>query len=113
LQELVTPAGAKGPAATEPVTGTQEFWQFMATVSQLIMQVAYPGVPSNWGVVGTGNWGGVKGIGGVIPVDGGATACCWASALPVSRANPSATTADDLIVFIVSLLSETSVLHSR
>src|SRR5262245_21501794 len=75
----------------------------MATVSQLIMQVAYPGLPSNWGVVGAGNWGGVKGIGGVIPVDGGATVCCWASALPVSRANPSAATADNLRMFIVLL----------
>jgi len=31
LQELVTPAGAKGFA----VVGTQEFWQFMASVSAI------------------------------------------------------------------------------
>jgi hypothetical protein len=50
LQELLAPAGAKGLAATEPVTGTQELWQFMARVSQLIVQVVNADVDgSNWG----------------------------------------------------------------
>jgi hypothetical protein len=56
LQELVTPAGAKGFAAAAPVAGTQEFWQFMARVSQLSAQVVNPDAAD-------GNWGGVKGIG--------------------------------------------------
>jgi len=38
------------------VVGTQEFWQFMASVSQPIEQVVNA-------VVDAGNWGGVKGIG--------------------------------------------------
>jgi hypothetical protein len=50
LQELVTPAGAKGFAATAPVAGTQELWQFMASVSQLIVQVVNVDADgSNWG----------------------------------------------------------------
>jgi len=50
LQEPVTPAGAVRLAATEAVPGTQAVWQFMATVSQFILQVvnAEPD-GSNWG----------------------------------------------------------------
>jgi hypothetical protein len=36
VQAAVTPAGAKGFAAVDPVAGTQEFWQVIACVSQLI-----------------------------------------------------------------------------
>ena len=35
--------------------------------------------------------------------DGGAGVSVWASALPVTKANPSAAIADNLIVFIVLL----------
>jgi hypothetical protein len=40
---------------------------------------------------------------GDAPADGGRGVSVWASALPVSKANPSAAIADDLIVFIVLL----------
>jgi len=41
--------------------------------------------------------------------DGGAGVSVWASALPVTKANPSAAIADNLIMFIrCSLMSETS-----
>jgi len=48
------PVDAAGFAVTAAVVGTQEFWQFMASVSQLIAQFVNPD---------PGNWGGVKGIG--------------------------------------------------
>jgi hypothetical protein len=54
LQALL-PAAA-GFAATAAVVGMQEFWQFIACVSQLIAQLVNP-------VAAAGNWGGVKGIG--------------------------------------------------
>jgi hypothetical protein len=44
---------------------------------------------------------GVDGGGGTV------ICCCWAGALPVSKTNPSATIADNLIVFIRCSLSET------
>ena len=55
MQEPLLPAPA-GLASVTAVVGTQEFWQFMATVSQLIAQLVNP-------VAAAGNWGGVKGIG--------------------------------------------------
>ena len=53
LQAPLLPAPA-GFASVAAVVGTQEFWQFMASVSQLIAQFVNPD---------PGNWGGVKGIG--------------------------------------------------
>jgi hypothetical protein len=50
---LPDPAGFASVAA---VAGTQEFWQFMASVSQAIEQAVDA-------VAAAGNWGGVKGIG--------------------------------------------------
>jgi hypothetical protein len=60
----------------------------------------------NWVPVGGSgdcicDWSGATG--GDTPVDGGGGVSVWASALPVSRANPSAAIADDLMVFIVLL----------
>jgi hypothetical protein len=55
LQAPLLPAPA-GFASVAAVVGTQEFWQFMASVSQLIVQLVNP-------VAAAGNWGGVKGIG--------------------------------------------------
>ena len=119
MQELVTPAGAVGLAAAEPVTGTQEFRQFMACVPQLSVQFVNA-------LVAGSNWGVGRGIGATTPVpSGGSGDCiadesgatpvrpgfdgggrgefCWASALADSKANPSAAIADNLIVFIVLL----------
>jgi hypothetical protein len=111
LQPLLPdPAGFASVAA---VVGTQVLWQFMACVSQLSVQVVNVDPDgSNWGVGwaigattpvpsgGSGDcicdWSG--GRPGDRPVDGGGwtLCCCWASALPVSRANPSAAIADNL-----------------
>jgi len=55
LQAPLLPAPA-GFASVAAVVGTQEFWQFMASVSQLIVQLVNPDAAA-------GNWGGVKGIG--------------------------------------------------
>jgi hypothetical protein len=53
LQAPLLPAPA-GFASVAEVVGTQKLWQFMASVSQLIVQLVNPD---------PGNWGGVKGIG--------------------------------------------------
>ena len=54
LQEPV--AGTVAGFAAAEVAETQEFWQFMASVSQAIEQLVNA-------VAAAGNWGGVKGIG--------------------------------------------------
>jgi hypothetical protein len=121
LQELVAPAGAVGFVAAGPVTGTQELWQFMASVSQALVQVVNVDPDgSSWGVgrgIGTttpvpsgGSGDCICDRSGATPgdtgVDGGGgtvICCCWASAFPVSKANPSAAFADDSTMFIVLL----------
>jgi hypothetical protein len=55
LHAPLLPAPA-GFASVTAVVGTQEFWQFMANVSQLIAQLVNPDAAA-------GNWGGANGIG--------------------------------------------------
>jgi hypothetical protein len=120
-QELVAPAGAVGFVAAAPVTGTQELWQFMASVSQPLVQVVNVDPDgSNWGVgrgIGTttpvpsggsgdcicDRSGATPGDTGVDGGDGTVICGCWASALPVSKAIPSAAIADNLIVMFIML----------
>jgi hypothetical protein len=116
LQEPV--AGTDRGFAAAEVAGTQEFWQFMASVSQPLVQVVNVDPDgSNWGVgrgIGTttpvpsgGSGDCICDRSGATPgdtgVDGGGgtvICCCWASALPGSKANPSAAIADNLIISI-------------
>ena len=108
-----------GLAATEPVTGTQEARQFMDSVPQLSVQFVNA-------LLADSNWGVGRGIGATTPVpSGGSGDCiadesgatlntpgfdgggrgvfCWAIASADSNANPSATIADNLSMFIVLL----------
>ena len=57
MQELVAPAGAVGFVAAGPVTGTQELWQFMASVSQALVQVVKVGKDGGKGIVIDEPWG--------------------------------------------------------
>ena len=119
MQELVTPAGAVGLAAAEPVTGTQVPRQFMACVPQLSVQFVntFDGA-SNWGVgrgIGVTTPAPSGGSGDCIADESGATPVrpgfdgggrgefCWAGALADSNANPSAAIADSRRMFIVLL----------